>query len=728
MIRRGSGSLAAQDDGAESVRERGLPNQALSVYNFMMNNLLLKIRAGLLALVLAAAPAYSGTVVEYYNAGLDHYFITNYAPEIQALDSGSQRGWARTGLTFQTFDASASMFASSLPVCRFYGSPEYKLDSHFYSASPAECEDVQRKFPKEWLLEATDLFRVHPVDPNTGICPAGTKAVYRLYNRRADVNHRYTTEAAVVDSMIAKGYVLEGNGSPARPVAFCGANIAAPPPPAGAPVCTISQSSAIPVLGTPVTLTATCSGNPTTYSWINCTGTGKTCVVNATSPGTVNYAVVATNAVGSGAQASISLNWQYPASAAPVCQISASTITPQVGGVLTLTANCSQTPATFQWMGCSPLLVEMCNLLSECPGSSSTCRPIGAAAGAVHYAVRGVNSAGTSAKVGITVDWGGGAISPPPPSGNLPVCQLDVQPNTTAPAVGTTMTLTALCTGAPTSFEWSGSGCTTSNNVCTTTETSAGRRAYSVSGRNAYGVGAPVGVVLEWQQPGPPVCSVTASNDYPSINSTVTLTANCSQAPTSFQWTGCTSATSTCQATAATVGAVTYAVTATNAYGSGQGSKTVNWGTPPPVGADYCSQYANVNRVNLPWGSYVDSYQVGGFLADGVFVGVIDVPATFVGSVNVGLVEFIDGQARRIMSVSPSACDFRGFVPGVSLLTDPSGANYPIGWNHGINPEVTVPVRGGGRYYVNVRNVNFSDGSLSCSTSTCNMRITTRGQ
>lgn len=696
----------------------------------MMNSFSGLLSAGLAWLLVATVPAHAGTVVEYYNATLDHYFITNYAPEIQALDSGVQKGWARTGLSFQTYETGTAMFASSSPICRFYGSPEYKLDSHFYSASPLECEDVKKKFPKEWLLEADDLFRVHPVDPSTGICPSGTKAVFRLWNKRPDVNHRYTTEAAVVDAMLAKGYVLEGNGNPARPVAFCASSAAPPPPPTGTPVCTISSSAAIPVVGTAVTLTATCTGSPTRFAWINCSGTGNSCVVNATSPGSVNYAVVATNAVGTGAQASLTLNWQYPATAAPVCQISANTTRPPLGTSLVLTSNCSHSPASYQWMGCSPLLIDVCNLLSECSSSSATCSPIGTQAGAVYYALRAVNSAGMSPKVGLTVEWGGGSTPTPPPptAGNAPVCQIGLQPNSTSPAVGTSMTLTAVCTGFPTSYEWTGNGCNANSNTCTTTETSAGRRAYSVAGRNADGVGSPATVLLDWQQPGPPVCTVSASSDYPTVNSTVTLTANCSQSPTTFAWTGCTSTTSTCQATSATAGAVTYSVTATNAYGSGQGSKTVSWGTSPPVGADYCSQYANVNRVNLPWGGYVDTYQAGGFLADGVLVAVVDVPAAFAGSVNVGLVEFIDGQARRIMSISRSACDFRGFVPGASLTSDPTGVNFPIAWNHGINPEVTAQVQGGTRYYVNVRNVNFSDGSLSCSTSTCNVRITARGQ
>ena len=54
--------------------------------------------------LVAAVPASAGTVVEYYHKGLDHYFVTGLAAEIQALDGGKFAGWARTGFTFQTYE------------------------------------------------------------------------------------------------------------------------------------------------------------------------------------------------------------------------------------------------------------------------------------------------------------------------------------------------------------------------------------------------------------------------------------------------------------------------------------------------------------------------------------------------------------------------------------------------------------------------------------------------
>ena len=251
-------------------------------------------------LALATPPAHASEAVEYYHQGLDHYFITSDANEKRALDAGLHRGWVRTGQTFQVFNTGDARLAKSVPVCRFYGNPARGLDSHFYSATPQECVEVKARFPNEWLIESDEVFRVHGVSPTTGLCPANTTPVYRLYNGRADVNHRYTTDLSVVDAMLAKGYTLEGIGS-IRPIVFCAADIAPPVPASGAPACTLAVSTEFPILGVPLEMTATCNGSPTTYAWINCTASGPTCTDTLNAAGPVVYGVVATNARGAGA-------------------------------------------------------------------------------------------------------------------------------------------------------------------------------------------------------------------------------------------------------------------------------------------------------------------------------------------------------------------------------------------------------------------------------------------
>jgi hypothetical protein len=160
-----------------------------------------------LAVIPVANPPPKATVVEFYNAALDHYFVSALPADIAALDSGNLKGWARTG---RTFNAYAGAAAGTSPVCRFY-LPPGSGDSHFYSASPAECAEVAAKFPA-FVYESPDVMHIALPDLATGECAAGLVKVYRLWNNRADSNHRYTTDAAVKAAMVAQGYVAEGYG------------------------------------------------------------------------------------------------------------------------------------------------------------------------------------------------------------------------------------------------------------------------------------------------------------------------------------------------------------------------------------------------------------------------------------------------------------------------------------------------------------------------------------
>ena len=187
----------------------------------------------LLAFVVLAsappAPAQAATTLafEFYHAGFDHYFITRLPEEIQALDTGRLTGWSRTGRAFEVFATAADGGAGANPVCRFYIPPE-KGDSHFFSASPAECSDVLGKIPTDpnyagYRYESPDAFYAALPNTTTGGCPAGTIPVYRLWNRRADSNHRYTTDPGIKAAMLAKGYFAEGYGSDAASLCSPGA-------------------------------------------------------------------------------------------------------------------------------------------------------------------------------------------------------------------------------------------------------------------------------------------------------------------------------------------------------------------------------------------------------------------------------------------------------------------------------------------------------------------------
>jgi hypothetical protein len=150
------------------------------------------------------------TSVEFFNAGLDHYFISALAPDIDALDSGRLAGWTRTGRSFRVHPTQASGGVSVGPVCRIY-IPPARGDSHFFSASPTECGETIAKFPF-MVLETSSAFFVGLPDPITGACLAGEVPVYRVWNNRADSNHRYMTDRALRDTMVAAGGIAEGYG------------------------------------------------------------------------------------------------------------------------------------------------------------------------------------------------------------------------------------------------------------------------------------------------------------------------------------------------------------------------------------------------------------------------------------------------------------------------------------------------------------------------------------
>ena len=153
-----------------------------------------------------AGPIMPTTTVEFYNAAQDHYFMTWITNEIAILDAGVQiKGWTRTGYSFNTYSMPQ---AGTSPVCRFYIPPELG-DSHFYGRGTAECNATGQNHPT-FVLEDPDFMNM--ILPVAGVCPAGTTNVYRVFDGRLDANHRYMTDKAIRDQMVAKGWIAEGDG------------------------------------------------------------------------------------------------------------------------------------------------------------------------------------------------------------------------------------------------------------------------------------------------------------------------------------------------------------------------------------------------------------------------------------------------------------------------------------------------------------------------------------
>jgi dienelactone hydrolase len=161
---------------------------------------------------------------EFYNSGLNHYFITADSTEKTSIDSGGAGpGWSRTGYQFNVYSSPASGVQTPIdrvPVCRFYGTPGIGPNSHFYTADAAECELVRKD--RGWLYEGTAFWITRvaatPSSGGTGStlaysCPDGTIAINRAYNNRwkqNDSNHRFSTSNSAMAQMKDKGWTVEG--------------------------------------------------------------------------------------------------------------------------------------------------------------------------------------------------------------------------------------------------------------------------------------------------------------------------------------------------------------------------------------------------------------------------------------------------------------------------------------------------------------------------------------
>ena len=161
------------------------------------------------AAVRSVAPALP-KVIEFYNAGLDTYFVTANVAEAASIDNGgSGPGWARTG---QSFNA-----GGAAQVCRFYGSIKPGPNSHFYTIDTSECARLKQlqvlaaPTDKRWNFESLDFSSTAAVN---GGCAGGLTPVYRAYNngfsRGVDSNHRITTSQSAIAEVVARGWVSEG--------------------------------------------------------------------------------------------------------------------------------------------------------------------------------------------------------------------------------------------------------------------------------------------------------------------------------------------------------------------------------------------------------------------------------------------------------------------------------------------------------------------------------------
>ncbi len=145
-------------------------------------------------------------VFEFYNPAIDHYFVTAVAAEADMLDSGTPvAGWHRTGLEFKLRPAGSPL---GLIACRFFGTPPFGPNSHFYTIDASECAKVRAD--PSWTYEGIAF---NADAPAAGVCAPDRIPVMRLYNdgMGGQANHRYTTSRNEARQMHANGWIVEGD-------------------------------------------------------------------------------------------------------------------------------------------------------------------------------------------------------------------------------------------------------------------------------------------------------------------------------------------------------------------------------------------------------------------------------------------------------------------------------------------------------------------------------------
>ena len=146
-------------------------------------------------------------MIEFYHQAFDHYFVTCVADEIAKLDNGTFIGWARTGQSFKVYTTDAGRER------RPYAGSTFRRARATATSSGATRTSATATMAKNptFILESSTFFYLFP--PNLGNCAAGTgPGLSRVHGTAADANHRYTTDRATRDQMVAKGWIAEGDG------------------------------------------------------------------------------------------------------------------------------------------------------------------------------------------------------------------------------------------------------------------------------------------------------------------------------------------------------------------------------------------------------------------------------------------------------------------------------------------------------------------------------------
>ncbi|CAB1274676.1 WD40/YVTN/BNR-like repeat-containing protein [Candidatus Nitrosacidococcus tergens] len=164
------------------------------------------------------------TVTEFYNPNIDQYFMTT-DPEAMGASGAAGAGWSPTGQSFTAWNVQSSSVGAY--VCQFYGSLNPGPNSHYWTISPSECNqllDLQAQTPDNiprWNFEKYPFMAI-PTQVSDGVqsCPDSYSPIYYAYNngpaQGKESGFRYVSDRSILEPLFDEGWIDAG-------IAFCGA-------------------------------------------------------------------------------------------------------------------------------------------------------------------------------------------------------------------------------------------------------------------------------------------------------------------------------------------------------------------------------------------------------------------------------------------------------------------------------------------------------------------------
>ena len=150
-------------------------------------------------------------VVEYYNASLDHFFVTSYAERDRGCSTAARwSGWERTGFRFLAYTRAGGRTQPGVPLLRHAGRRQLAL---LLGESGRSARRSRRSSAAVWVLETSTAFYIAGAEPRERRLPGrARRPVYRFFNP-SELNHRFTAEQTVAtDLSTTVGWIAEGYG------------------------------------------------------------------------------------------------------------------------------------------------------------------------------------------------------------------------------------------------------------------------------------------------------------------------------------------------------------------------------------------------------------------------------------------------------------------------------------------------------------------------------------